>query len=106
MSSTIVYHFARFLGLSTAFETRYPEKVQKVREALHRKELPIIVKADVQGSIEPIVNSIKDLGAQDIKVNVLHQGTGNITESDIMLAIASQAIVIGFNVTADTAARR
>ncbi len=42
-SSTIVYHFAQFLGLSTAFETRYPKKVQKVREALHRKELPIIV---------------------------------------------------------------
>lgn len=42
-SSTIVYHFARFLGLSTAFETRYPQKTERVREALDRKELPIIV---------------------------------------------------------------
>lgn len=70
------------------------------------KDLNIIVKADVQGSLEPIVNSIKDLGNEEISVNVVHQGTGNVNESDIMLAIASQAIVIGFNVNADTAARR
>jgi translation initiation factor IF-2 len=70
------------------------------------KELNVILKADVQGSIEPIVNSIEDLSTDTVKVNVLHKGTGNITESDIMLAIASRAIVIGFNVVADTAARR
>jgi translation initiation factor IF-2 len=70
------------------------------------KELNVIVKADVQGSIEPIVSSIQDLSTDDLRVNVLHKGTGNISESDIMLAIASRAIVIGFHVTADTAARR
>jgi len=70
------------------------------------KELNVIIKADVQGSIEPIVNSIEDLGIDEISVNVVHRGTGNISESDIMLAIASRAIVIGFNVTADVAARR
>ncbi len=70
------------------------------------KDLNIIVKADVQGSLEPIINSIEDLSTDAINVNVLHSGTGNISESDIMLAIASRAIVIGFNVTADTAARR
>jgi translation initiation factor IF-2 len=70
------------------------------------KELNVIIKADVQGSIEPIVNSIEDLGIDEINVNVIHRGTGNISESDIMLATASRAIVIGFNVSADTAARR
>ncbi len=70
------------------------------------KDLNIIVKADVQGSLEPIVNSVEELSNDEINVNVIHQGTGNISESDIMLAIASQAIVIGFNVNADTAARR
>jgi translation initiation factor IF-2 len=70
------------------------------------KELNVIIKADVQGSIEPIVSSIVDLGTDEIKVNVIHQGTGNISESDIMLAIASRAIVIGFHVSPDTAARR
>lgn len=70
------------------------------------KELNVIVKADVQGSLEPIVSSITDLSTDEIKVNLIHQGTGNISESDINLAIASRAIVIGFNVQPDTAARR
>jgi translation initiation factor IF-2 len=69
------------------------------------KELNIIIKADVQGSIEPIVSSIEMLSTDELKVNVLHKDTGNISESDIMLAIASRAIVIGFHVTADIAAR-
>ncbi len=71
-----------------------------------RRDLNVIVKADVQGSIEPIVQSIQDLSTEDVQINVIHQGTGNISKSDIMLAIASKAIVIGFNVTADVAARR
>ena len=75
-------------------------------EAGETKALNIILKADVQGSIEPIVSSIQDLSTDDIKVKVLHSGTANISESDIMLAIASRAIVMGFNVTADVAARR
>ncbi|MEN6408680.1 MAG: translation initiation factor IF-2 [Anaerolineaceae bacterium] len=70
------------------------------------KELRLIVKADVQGSLEPIINSLKDLSKGDIKINVLHAETGNIGEGDVMLASASKAIVIGFNVTADSAARR
>lgn len=69
------------------------------------KELRLIVKADVQGSLEPIVNSLKDIKSDEIKINVLHSGTGEITESDIMLATASKAIVVGFNVSADTGAR-
>ena len=75
-------------------------------ESGETKALNIILKADVQGSIEPIVSSIQDLSTDDIKVKVLHSGTANISESDIMLAIASRAIVMGFNVTADVAARR
>jgi translation initiation factor IF-2 len=70
------------------------------------KELNVILKADVQGSIEPIVSSIVDMGGDEINVNVIHAATGNIVESDIMLASASRAIVIGFNVHPDTAARR
>ena len=77
------------------------EKVQ----AGEIKELPIILKADVQGSLEPIVNSLKELSQGDIKINILHAETGNISESDIMLAAASKAIVLGFNVDADGAAR-
>jgi translation initiation factor IF-2 len=70
------------------------------------RELKLILKADVQGSLEPIVSSLNDMSKGDIKINILHTETGNIGENDIMLASASEAIVIGFNVQADGAARR
>lgn len=70
------------------------------------RELRLIVKADVQGSLEPIVSSLNDMSKGDIAVNILHAETGNIGENDIMLASASDAVVIGFNVQADSAARR
>jgi translation initiation factor IF-2 len=70
------------------------------------RELRLVIKADVQGSLEPIVSSLEELGAGDISINILHAETGNISESDVMLATASKAIVIGFNVDADTAAQR
>lgn len=70
------------------------------------RELRLIVKADVQGSIEPIVSTLRDLGSEDIAINILYSETGNIGENDVMLATASKAIIIGFNVLADQAARR
>jgi len=69
-------------------------------------ELRLIIKADVQGSLEPIVSSLNDMSVGDLAINILHAETGNIGESDVMLAAASKAIVIGFNVDADSAARR
>jgi len=70
------------------------------------KELNIVLKADVQGSLEPIINGLNNLKIDPIGLKVLLSGIGNITESDINLAIASGAIVIGFNVQADNAAQR
>jgi translation initiation factor IF-2 len=75
-------------------------------QAGEAQELRLVLKADVQGSLEPVTSSLEELSAGDIKVNVLHEGTGNISESDVMLAAASDGIVIGFNVTADETARR
>ncbi len=69
-------------------------------------ELNLILKADVQGSLEPIVNSLEKLGTDEYDVKILHQGIGRISESDVMLASASDAIVIGFHVDVDEAARR
>ncbi|HUV73634.1 MAG TPA: translation initiation factor IF-2 [Anaerolineae bacterium] len=68
------------------------------------KELNIILKADVQGALEPVLNSLEELGTEDVKVRIIHEGIGNINESDVSLAIASQAIVTGFNVQAEPAA--
>jgi translation initiation factor IF-2 len=70
------------------------------------KELNIILKVDVQGSLEPIVNEINNLGKGEIAINVLYAETGNISENDVLLASSSKAIVLGFSVQADIAARR
>ncbi len=74
-------------------------------EAGKVKELNLILKADVQGSIEPIANSLEKLGDEKLKVKILYQGTGNISESDVMLALASHAIILGFSVSVDTTAQ-
>jgi translation initiation factor IF-2 len=66
-----------------------------------RKDLNIILKGDVQGSVEAIKAMLTNLSTADIRVNILHAGVGSISESDVMLALASRAIVIGFNVTFD-----
>ncbi len=70
------------------------------------RELRLIIKADVQGSLEPIMSSLKDLCTDELTVNILHAETGNITENDVMLAAASKAVIIGFSVQADVSARR
>jgi translation initiation factor IF-2 len=61
------------------------------------KELRLILKADVDGSLEPIINSLNQLSNDDLRIKLLHTGTGDITDSDLMLAAASDAIIIGFN---------
>jgi len=70
------------------------------------QELSLILKADVQGSLEPIRNSLNDLSQGDIKINILYAETGNVTENDVSLATASHAIIVGFNVLADAGVRR
>jgi translation initiation factor IF-2 len=75
-------------------------------QAGEAQELNLIVKADVQGSLDPIVTELNKLGEGEIGVKVLYSETGNIGENDVMLAAASNAIIIGFNVQADVSARR
>jgi translation initiation factor IF-2 len=70
------------------------------------KELGIIVKADVQGSVEALRQSLERLNTGEVKVNIIHGGVGAITETDIMLASASNAIILGFNVRPDVNARK
>ena len=82
------------------------DQIFEAFQAGKAQELRLVIKADVQGSLEPITNSVEELSVGDIRINVLHSATGNIGEDDVMLAAASDAIVIGFNVTADRAAKR
>jgi len=70
-----------------------------------RKELPIVVKGDVQGSVEAITAAIEKLGTEEVAARVIHGGVGGVTESDVTLAEASKAVIIGFNVRAHKEAR-
>ena len=74
-------------------------------QAGSRKELALIVKADVQGSVEAVKASLEKLSNEEVNVRVIHGGVGAINESDVMLATSSNAIIVGFNVRPDAAAR-
>ena len=69
------------------------------------KELPIVVKADAQGSVEAITGSLEKLSTSEVAVRILHSGVGGINESDVILAKATGAFIVGFNVRANPAAR-
>ena len=70
------------------------------------KSLPLIIKADVQGSFEGLAHALQKLSTDEVKVNIIHSAVGAISESDVNLAIASNAVIIGFSVRADAQARK
>ncbi|MBX3029154.1 MAG: translation initiation factor IF-2 [Chloroflexi bacterium] len=82
------------------------EDLYRQIQAGQTKELRIILKADVQGSLGAIVHALDQLQTDEVKINVLRQGAGDITDNDILLASASDAVVVGFNTKLDPAARR
>jgi translation initiation factor IF-2 len=86
--------------LSRTTKVTLEKLYEQIREGAI-KELNVIVRTDVQGSLEAIIESLVKLSTAEVKVNVIHSATGAITETDIMLASASNAIIIGFNVRAD-----
>jgi len=71
-----------------------------------KKALTLVIKADVQGSQEALIHALTRLGTDEVKVTVVHAGVGGITESDVNLAMAARAVIIGFNTRADAAARK
>jgi translation initiation factor IF-2 len=88
-------------GAATTLE----QLMAKAREDANVAELPVLVKADVQGSAEAIVQALEKVGNDEVRVRVLHYGVGAITETDVGLAEASGAPIIGFNVRANASAR-
>ena len=77
----------------------------EIQEKEGKSELPLVIKADVQGSVEALVGALGRLGTDEVAVRVLHAGVGGITESDVTLAAASDAAIVGFNVRANAQAR-
>ncbi|NYF24271.1 translation initiation factor IF-2 [Sporosarcina sp. JAI121] len=107
---------ARQIGESRAGEALQDQRVEKTRVTLDNlfdqmkqgemKELNLIVKADVQGTVEAMASSLMKIEVEGVNVKIIHTGAGAINESDISLAAASNAIVIGFNVRPDVNAKR
>ncbi len=95
---------ARAAEFVTARPTGLAELIAMTREA-ELAELNIVLKADVQGSLEAVTDALEKLPQDEVKLRVLHRGVGGITESDVSLAAASKAVVIGFNVRPDAKAR-
>ncbi len=95
---------AREKELSRTTKVTLEKLYEQIRDG-HIKEINVILKTDVQGSLEAIRDSLVKLSTPEVKVSLIHAGTGAISESDVMLASASNAIIIGFNVRADAKAQ-
>ena len=95
---------ARDEGAAASGRVSLEQLISKISEG-ETKHLPVVIKSDVQGSVEAIVGALEKLGNEEVAVQVLHTGVGGINESDITLARASGAMVIGFNVRANPQAR-
>lgn len=92
--------------LGAAGNSRTLEQMMQQLKEDGKKEFPLVVKADVQGSVEAIAGALEKLGTSEVGARIVHSGVGGITESDISLALASKAVVIGFNVRANTQAKQ
>jgi translation initiation factor IF-2 len=92
--------------LAARAATKLTDVFGQMQEGAEAKTLNLIVKADVQGSIEALTVALERLSTGEVKVKVVHSMVGGITESDVNLAVASNAVIIGFNVRADSTARR
>jgi translation initiation factor IF-2 len=103
---------ARHLAEENRNETMAAAKAANLTNLLDQvnagkvKELNIVMKADVQGSVEPIKDSIQRLQTDEVQVKLVHYGTGNVTESDVMLAMASKGLVVAFNTAVEIGAQR
>jgi len=92
-------------ALGSAAAPRTLEQMMQSLKEAGRKEFPLLVKGDVQGSVEAIAGALKKLGTDEVEARIVHSGVGGITESDISLANASKAVVVGFNVRANVQAK-
>ncbi|HET9113868.1 MAG TPA: translation initiation factor IF-2 [Burkholderiales bacterium] len=88
---------------------RQAAKLESIMEQMgdgEAKRLPLIIKSDVQGSAEALMTALQKISTNEVKVEILHSGVGAISESDVNLAMASKAVIIGFNIRADATARK
>jgi len=96
----------RMANIEPARPRRSLEELFAAAEGEGPKELNVVIKADVQGSVEALRDAIRKLSTDSVSVNVIHSGVGAVSETDVMLAHASDAIIVGFHVRPDPSARR
>jgi translation initiation factor IF-2 len=96
---------ARSTRLTAQSKTTLEDLYRKIREG-EQLEMNLVVKGDVQGSVEAVVGQLNQLDQSEVKLRILHTGVGNIGQDDVMLASASSAVVIGFNVRSDQQAQQ
>jgi len=92
-------------ALGSAGSARTLEQMMQQLKEADRKEFDLVVKGDVQGSVEAIAGALRKLGTDEVEARIVHSGVGGITESDVALANASKAVVLGFNVRANVQAK-
>ncbi|HSR71890.1 MAG TPA: EF-Tu/IF-2/RF-3 family GTPase, partial [Kiloniellales bacterium] len=90
--------------LATSGRGTLEQMLSKIKEG-EARQMPVVIKSDVHGSLEAISNSLEKLGNEEVEIRVLHAGVGGINESDVTLARATDAMIIGFNVRANPQAR-
>jgi translation initiation factor IF-2 len=91
-------------GVATHTKASFDDLFASVKSGV--AEVPVLIKGDVTGSVEAMADSLVKAGTEEVKVKVIHKGIGGITESDVMLASAANAIIIGFNVRPETKAKK
>jgi len=94
----------RELEIATTGRGTLEQMLSRIKDG-EASQMPVVIKSDVHGSLEAIVNSLQKMGTDEVQVRILHAGVGGINESDITLARASDAMIIGFNVRANPQAR-
>jgi len=93
-------------ALGSAAAPRTLEQMMQSLKEAGKKEFTLLVKGDVQGSVEAIAGALKKLGTDEVEARIVHSGVGGITESDVTLASASGAVIVGFNVRANAQAKQ
>ncbi|MEM9027912.1 MAG: translation initiation factor IF-2 [Pseudomonadota bacterium] len=92
--------------LGSAGSARTLEQMMQQLHESDRKEVPLVIKGDVQGSVEAIIGALQKLSTDEVEARIIHSAVGGITESDVTLANASNAVILGFNVRANTQAKQ
>ena len=94
------------LGVTRSVSAGFSGRSETEENAVRENQFNLLVKADTQGSLEAVVDVLQRMNSDEVKINIVHSATGDITEADVMLTAAAKGLIIGFNTKADTGAQK